>query len=107
MRTDAQKKADAKYREKTRNFMLSYSGAEIAESARLDTYLKENSLKTSAFLKTLVKSYLDAENIPYPEPLPVSQHDDLEQSNIVQSPLMAESDQADTLGFYSINVLMF
>lgn len=67
MRTDAQKKADARYREKTRNFMLSYSGAETDKSARLDAYLRENNLKTSAFLKSIVESYLDAQNVPYPD----------------------------------------
>lgn len=63
--TETQKKADAKYRQKTRIFSLKYTLNNIQEAKRLENYLNSTNITANAYLKSLVKKDLDEKGILY------------------------------------------
>lgn len=63
--TETQKRADAKYRQKTKRFLIKYTPVDIKEANRLENYLKTIDLSTNAYLKSLVKKDLDEKGILY------------------------------------------
>ena len=67
--TDAQKRADQKYR-LTHNVItktIAYKKADIAEGQRLVAYLDSTGQTANAYIKALVKRDLDAKGIAYPD----------------------------------------
>lgn len=63
-RTDAQKKADKSYNNKSLNFTVCYRPGEIAQGKRLKKYLEESGQSTNAYLKKLIADDLDRLGIP-------------------------------------------
>ena len=69
-------KADKNYNDKCNKVQFKYTEKETNEYIRLQTYLKDNNIQITRYLKQLIKSDLDAKNIPYK--LDTStQHDDI------------------------------
>lgn len=58
-------KADKNYNEKCNKVQFKYTEKETNEYIRLQTYLKDNNIQITRYLKQLIKSDLDAKNIPY------------------------------------------
>ena len=58
-RTDAQKKADKIYNNKSLNFTVCYRPGEIAQGKRLKKYLEESGQSTNAYLKKLIADDLN------------------------------------------------
>lgn len=58
-------KADKNYNEKCNKVQFKYTEKENNEYIRLQTYLKDNNIQITRYLKQLIKSDLDAKNIPY------------------------------------------
>lgn len=67
--TDAQKRADEKYRltHKVITKTIAYKKQDISEGQRLKAYLKETGQSANSYIKDLIKCDLDAKGIPYPE----------------------------------------
>lgn len=67
--TDAQKRADQKYREthKVITKTIAYKKTDIAEGQRLISYLSQSKQSANAYIKALIKSDLDAKGVPYPD----------------------------------------
>ena len=66
-RSDAQKKADKKYNQKTIAFSVGYRNEnEISDGLRLKAYLLETGQSANSYIKELVKRDLDNKGIPYP-----------------------------------------
>ena len=63
-RTDAQKKADKSYNNKSLNFTVCYRPGEIAQGKRLKKYLEESGQSTNAYLKKLIADDLDRLGVP-------------------------------------------
>ena len=65
--TDAQKRADQKYREthKVITKTIAYKKTDIAEGQRLTAYLDSTGQTANAYIKALVKRDLDAKGVPY------------------------------------------
>ena len=67
--TEAQKKADQKYRQ-THNVItktISYKKSDIVEGQRLLSYLKSTGQSANAYIKALIKADLDSKGISYPD----------------------------------------
>ena len=58
-------KADKNYNEKCNKVQFKYTEKENKEYLRLQTYLKDNNIQITRYLKQLIKRDLDAKNIPY------------------------------------------
>ena len=58
-------KADKNYNDKCNKVQFKYTEKETNEYIRLQTYLKDNNIQVTRYLKQLIKSDLDAKNIPY------------------------------------------
>ena len=69
-------KADKNYNEKCNKVQFKYTEKENNEYIRLQTYLKDNNIQITRYLKQLIKSDLDSKNIPYKMDAP-EQHDDI------------------------------
>lgn len=69
-------KADKNYNDKCNKVQFKYTEKETNEYIRLQTYLKDNNIQITRYLKQLIKSDLDAKNIPYKLDKP-EQHDDI------------------------------
>lgn len=69
--TEAQKKADKKYREinKPLTFAIAYKKKDMAEGQRLKAYLNVTKESANSYLKSLIKADLDKKGIGYPESL--------------------------------------
>lgn len=67
--TDAQKRADAKYREihKVITKTIAYKKQDIEEGQRLEAYLAESGQSANSYIKSLIKSDLDTKGISYPD----------------------------------------
>lgn len=67
--TDAQKKADKKYRElnKPLTFAIAYKRQDIQDGQRLKAYLTTTGKKANSYIKSLIKADLDAKGVGYPE----------------------------------------
>lgn len=63
--TDAQKKADAKYRftHKVITKTIAYKKNEIKEGQRLEAYLKKSGQRPNAYIKALIKADLDKKGV--------------------------------------------
>lgn len=68
MSTEAQKKANRKYREKHKpvQFAIQYKTDKI-EGLRLKAYLSKTGKSANAYIKELIQDDLDMMNIPYPD----------------------------------------
>lgn len=66
MRTDADRKADKKYNEKSITITMNYRPTDINEGMRLKAYLEQSGQSANAYLKSLVKADLDNKGIEYP-----------------------------------------
>lgn len=62
--TEAQKKADKKYREKVKVFTIKYTPTDISDALRLQSYLDSIDVSCNQYLKNLVKKDLDSKKIP-------------------------------------------
>lgn len=62
--TEAQKKADKKYREKVKVFTIKYTPTDISDALRLQSYLDSIDISCNQYLKNLVKKDLDSKKIP-------------------------------------------
>lgn len=62
--TEAQKKADKKYREKVKVFTIKYTPTDISDDLRLQSYLDSIDVSCNQYLKNLVKKDLDSKKIP-------------------------------------------
>lgn len=58
-------KADKNYNEKCNKVQFKYTEKENNEYIRLQTYLKDNNIQITRYLKQLIKSDLDSKQIPY------------------------------------------
>ena len=67
MSSDAQKRAYKKYAEKTINFAFKYSAVDAIEGRRLKAYLATIGQSANSYIKALIKSDLDAKDVPYPD----------------------------------------
>lgn len=67
--TDAQKRADEKYRlaHNVITKTIAYKKQDIAEGQRLKAYLKQSEQSANSYIKQLIKSDLDKKGIPYPD----------------------------------------
>ena len=67
--TDAQKRADEKYR-LTHNVItktIAYKKQDIEEGQRLKAYLAETGQSANSYIKDLIKRDLDAKGVSYPD----------------------------------------
>lgn len=65
--TDAQKKANKKYRDNRKLITISVQyNTDLKEGQRLKQYLAQSGQSANAYLKSLIRRDLDAKNIPYP-----------------------------------------
>ena len=64
-RTDASRKADKKYNEKSQVFTVCYRPTDIKEAKRLKAYLNSTNQSANSYIKSLVKTDLDKKGIPY------------------------------------------
>lgn len=55
------------YRKKLVQFQLRYFLNDKIDGERLQSYLKNNNISYSSYIKPLIKADLDAKGIPYPE----------------------------------------
>lgn len=69
-------KADKNYNEKCNKVQFKYTEKENSEYIRLQTYLKDNNIQVTRYLKELIKRDLDSKQIPY-APDASTQHDDI------------------------------
>lgn len=69
-------KADKNYNDKCNKVQFKYTEKETNEYIRLQTYLKDNNIQVTRYLKQLIKSDLDSKHIPYTPGTP-TQHDDI------------------------------
>lgn len=69
-------KADKNYNEKCNKVQFKYTEKENNEYIRLQTYLKDNNIQITRYLKQLIKNDLDSKNIPYISDVS-EQHDDI------------------------------
>lgn len=65
-RTDADRKADKKYRAKTIVMSVKYTPTDMIEGNRLKHYLATSGQSANAYIKSLIKADLDSKEIPYP-----------------------------------------
>lgn len=67
--TDAQKRADQKYRQthKVITKTIAYKKQDIAEGQRLKAYLATTGQSANSYIKVLIKRDLDKKGIPYPD----------------------------------------
>lgn len=65
IRTDASRKADKKYNEKSQVFTVCYRPTDIQEGLRLKAYLTSTNQSANSYIKSLVKADLDNKNISY------------------------------------------
>lgn len=68
-------KADKNYNEKCNKVQFKYTEKENNEYIRLQTYLKDNNIQITRYLKQLIKNDLDAKNIPYISDVSTQQDD--------------------------------
>lgn len=66
VRTDASRKADKKYNEKSITLTVSYRPTDIIEGIRVKQYLQDNNMSVNSYIKQLIKSDLDNKGIDYP-----------------------------------------
>ena len=66
IRTDASRKADKKYNEKSIGFAISYRPTDIQDGKRLKAYLADTGKSANAYIKELIKKDMDNKGIPYP-----------------------------------------
>ena len=66
-------KADKNYNEKCNKVQFKYTEKENSEYIRLQTYLKDNNIQVTRYLKELIKRDLDSKQIPYTP----TQHDNI------------------------------
>ncbi len=59
------KKNQTDYNKKRKQYKAQYSLADASEVARIDKYLDDNGLTAGTYIKSLIKSDLDAKGIPY------------------------------------------
>ena len=65
--TEAEKRAQKKYNEKTITISASYKpGTDIAEGKRIKSYLEQSGQSANSYIKELIKQDLDSKGIPYP-----------------------------------------
>ena len=62
------KEVQSRYRKKIAQFKAEYSLSEEdkREALRIKAYLKETGQSANSYIKTLIKSDLDAKGVPYP-----------------------------------------
>lgn len=60
-------KAQKKYREKVKNFVVRYTPTDMPEAIRFQSYLSAHDISTNAYLKSLIKRDMDEKGIPYPQ----------------------------------------
>lgn len=65
VRTDASRKADKKYNEKSQVFTVCYRPTDIKEGLRLKAYLNSTNQSANSYIKSLVKADLDNKGILY------------------------------------------
>ncbi len=64
--TEAEKRAQKKYNEKTITIAASYKpGTDIKEGQRIKAYLEQTGKTANSYIKELIKKDLDSKNIPY------------------------------------------
>ena len=66
VRTDASRKADKKYNEKSITLTVSYRPTDIIEGIRVKQYLTDCNWTANSYIKQLIKSDLDSKGIDYP-----------------------------------------
>lgn len=65
--TEAEKRAQKKYNEKTITIAASYKpGTDILEGKRVKAYLAQAGMSMNSYIKRLIKTDLDNKGIPYP-----------------------------------------
>lgn len=65
IRTEASRKADKKYNEKSQVFTVCYRPTDIKDGLRLKAYLNSTNQSANSYIKSLVKADLDNKGIPY------------------------------------------
>ena len=65
LRSNAQKKADKKYSEKTMNYAIKYTPTDINDGLRLKQYLLDNGLSANSYIKQLIKNDLNSKGVKY------------------------------------------
>ena len=65
--TEAQKKADKRYREKNKplTFAIAYKATDIKDGERLKAYLNQTGYKANSYIKELIKADLDKKGFIY------------------------------------------
>lgn len=69
-------KADKNYNDKCNKVQFKYTEKENNEYIRLQTYLKDNNIQVTRYLKQLIKNDLDSKQVPYISDAS-EQHDDM------------------------------
>lgn len=60
-------KNQSEYKKKLKQFKVQYSLQDNIEGLRLQQYLEDNNTSANSYIKNLIKSDLDAKNVPYPK----------------------------------------
>ena len=60
-------KNQSEYKKKLKQFKVQYNLQDNIDGLRLQQYLENNNMSANSYIKNLIKSDLDAKNIPYPE----------------------------------------
>lgn len=60
-------KNQSEYKKKLKQFKVQYNLQDNIDGLRLQQYLENNNMSANSYIKNLIKTDLDAKNIPYPE----------------------------------------
>ena len=64
--TEAEKKSQKKYNQKSKYIQLKFTDNQMSDHDRIRKYCTDNNLSLQGYIKTLVKKDLDEKKIPYP-----------------------------------------
>ena len=67
IRTDAARKADKKYNDRSITLTVTYRPTNIIDGQRVKRYLADTGQSANSYIQSLIRADLDAKNIPYPE----------------------------------------
>ena len=60
-------KNQSEYKKKLKQFKVQYNLQDNIDGLRLQQYLENNNMSANSYIKNLIKTDLDAKNIPYPK----------------------------------------
>lgn len=60
-------KNQSEYKKKLKQFKVQYNLQDNIDGLRLQQYLENNNMSANSYIKNLIKTDLDAKNVPYPK----------------------------------------